>query len=412
MKLATAVMSGNAMLVRRLLENGANPDKAWSWVLGPGGEWWVSALGIAAAYGHRRIAIALIEANACVTRWQRPKRNVESWLNPLDAAICFEHIDLARLLVQRGADPNYRYCDADPDADGLMAMHLAARQASTAYVSMLLQAKACVNANARGTTPLLHAIRYDNVQVVGKLLQAGARIESGMLTAAAGNANVAIARRLLKASADVNERRYGMTPLHAAVDSDQTTFDGFRRRENCVELLLESGACTNVTTDEHGDTPLHIAASIGSCNLIVMLSSYGAKPNVLNRYGNTPADDAQEEGLDFVKDVLIMMRDWVTPLHHLTCYMKESRIQALLEARADLHARASPASPSPLDIARLTCLSGRFVERQDASRILLNYWCAQKRALAMATHNRLGADSPARRLCREEFEIIVAFMAA
>ena len=411
MKLARAIMLGDIMLVRRLLAKGARPDQEWGSILGPGDEYQLSALGIAAAYGHRRIAIALIEEGACVTNWPRPKRDEEFWLTPLDASIIFENIALVKLLLENGANPNYRYCESEgPQADGQRstALHLAARHRSAAYVRVLIRAKACVHARSRnGTTPLYEAVKYDNRTVVDTLLRAGARIESGMLTVAAGNASTAISRRLLRASAYVNERIYDICPLYAAVGSDGS----LRRRENCIELLLESGACANLMTCE-GDTPLHIAASRGLCGVIVMLSSYGGDRKAINHYGNTPADEACSEGFDFVVDVLSAMHDWITPLHHLTVYMNESRVRALIDARADLHARKSPTSRSPLDVARLTTLPEPFtLERQDASRVVLNYWCSLKTALAMATHPRLGAHSPMRLLGNDELEHIVEMMA-
>lgn len=54
-----------------------------------------------------------------------------------------------------------------------------------------------------------------------------------------------------------------------------------------AEMLLARGATVNVA-DQHGNTPLHRAASKGNTTLVKLLLSYHANPNARDGTGSTP----------------------------------------------------------------------------------------------------------------------------
>jgi len=71
-----------------------------------------------------------------------------------------------------------------------------------------------------------------------------------------------------------------------------------------IESSLKKGACVSLG-DQHGNTPLHVAAMYGSCNAIAFLHAHGADLNVRNRVGQdlvppkpgrTPLESAMKVG--------------------------------------------------------------------------------------------------------------------
>lgn len=86
--------SGNARMVRMLLENGAKPDLK----TGQG----FSALGISSTYGHTAVIEVLLDHGADVNRNFGPDG---TWGTALHYAAADGHEDAVRLLLGRGADP-------------------------------------------------------------------------------------------------------------------------------------------------------------------------------------------------------------------------------------------------------------------------------------------------------------------
>jgi ankyrin repeat protein len=101
----------------------------------------------------------------------------------LSSAASLGEVEMARLLLARGANPNIG------DKDNLSPLQLAAYHGNLAMVRMLLKAGANVNsADSRyGYTPLASASQNGHVEVVRELLKAGAdptlRIRNGMTAA-------------------------------------------------------------------------------------------------------------------------------------------------------------------------------------------------------------------------------------
>jgi len=82
----------------------------------------------------------------------------------------------------------------------------------------------------------------------------------------------------------VDARDYdGSSALHAAALAGPT---------DAARLLLDHGACVNVTTN-YQDTPLHLAAKEGRLEVAELLVARGADVNATNRFGSTPLDVAR-----------------------------------------------------------------------------------------------------------------------
>ncbi|KAJ4860719.1 ankyrin repeats (3 copies) domain-containing protein [Trichoderma breve] len=203
--------------------------------------------------------------------------NVEAILNTGKVDIdCFQNgqtrlyratkshkLDLVKLLLKHGADPNRR----------------CSRKRSWDYNGEItLQVD-----NERGPTPL-HAFSSPDDRIIFMKDDVKEAEEC--------------ARVLIEAGADVNatmERDYSrggknLTPLHLAVQKTTTTFGYWgsldKSEEILAKVLLAAGADPNARTDK-GNTPMHIA-NPEKPQLLDMLVEHGADLNAMNASGRTP----------------------------------------------------------------------------------------------------------------------------
>lgn len=109
-----------------------------------------------------------LRAADVLIRW--PKTNVEFRTakdeSPLMLASLKGHLDLARKLIDRGADVN---------KTGWTPLHYAATNSHLEIMNLLLENHAYIDAESpNGTTPLMMAAQYGNATAVKLLLDAGA----------------------------------------------------------------------------------------------------------------------------------------------------------------------------------------------------------------------------------------------
>ncbi|XP_061601464.1 nuclear factor NF-kappa-B p100 subunit [Cololabis saira] len=167
---------------------------------------------------------------------------------PLHLAVITRQPKAAELLLRGGADPGLL------DRDGRSPVHLAALAGDGAMLRLLLahlgeRHAHLVNApDYHGLQPLHLAVRRDGERCLRLLVEGGAKINAP-------------------------EQKGGSTALHLAV------------RENLFKvactLITELKADVNAATFG-GNTPLHLAASLGSPTLCSMLVAAGADKNVEN----------------------------------------------------------------------------------------------------------------------------------
>ncbi|XP_043495104.1 transient receptor potential channel pyrexia-like [Polistes fuscatus] len=145
-----------------------------------------------------------------------------------------------------------------------------------------------------GRTPVHLAASAAFVRILEKLLSFGAdpcewdfNKKCTPLHCAAAAGNVACIKSLIKAKADVDAGFPGKTPLHYAVLNNAV---------DSAEVLLQAGAHPN-NPQVYTETPLHVAASLGSVPCMKLLLSYGADVRVqLGTARSTPIHLTAEEG--------------------------------------------------------------------------------------------------------------------
>jgi len=180
----------------------------------------------------------------------------------LHIALLNGHADIARLLIEYGADIH------TDTYDGYAPLHFAAAFCP-ASVPLLLEKGA--NANAQGNlftpSPLEFAILIGNAEGVAALIEGGANVnmptphkKTALHKAVAVN-RASIVKVLLDHGADIDYADTdGTTALHIAATRDI----------DILALLLERGANTRVI-DVGGRTPLHVAASMGRTEAAALL---------------------------------------------------------------------------------------------------------------------------------------------
>jgi len=183
---------------------------------------------------------------------------------PLLNAIRTEEWPMARLLVDKGANPNL----SDPD----------------------------------GWTPILFAISKDNRELSRLLLEHGANPSAtakdgwSPLALAASGSDPELVLLLLSHGVSVNGRSGtgGYTPLMFAATSGS---------EAVVRLLLDKGADPNAANPA-GITPLMLAVSRNRQPIVELLLRAGARPDQRSREGKTALALAQERGYQTLASLL------------------------------------------------------------------------------------------------------------
>jgi uncharacterized protein len=215
--LQTAIFNGHYALAKMLLEKGANANDGSLYIV--------------------------MEMRNLATYSNRP--------NPSDTERGVSHMDVARLLLDKGADPNAPYVKTIPPR----------------------QAQGNINV-APGATPLYRAVRAIDLAAVQLLVDRGA------------NPSQAI--------------KDGSTPMMAAAGlgaprggDEEVTEAGDRNDPiDVMKVLLAKGANVNAANDA-GMTPLHYAAQRGSERIIEFLATQGARFDVKNKQGRSPSELAR-----------------------------------------------------------------------------------------------------------------------
>jgi ankyrin repeat protein len=310
-----AAADNNASAVRALIELGAvvdarslpvtypaqHPKDPSNYVSSapPKGEW--TALMYAAREGADSAAAALLDAGADVNA-QDPEG-----MTPLIEAIINMHFDLAATLLERGANPNIvdesgmspLYAAVDMrtpswersrprpeeedtlDCVGLMKVLLDHGADPNAVLKTRTLQRYHANgltAMTEGSTPLMRAAYYDNLDMVRLLVERGADVRMAQKD---GTTAVMLASGV----------KYAITQ-EGDPEKAGTADDAYE----IVKLLVERGADVNAVNTQ-GQTAIYGAAFVGRDRTIAYLAEQGARVDIKTRQGLSLYDAVLNKGV-------------------------------------------------------------------------------------------------------------------
>ena len=272
-----AAAAGYADCCQVLVEHGANPKRKDRWGVTPEDE----------AKGDSRVALALdgklgestrspsetsstvpllksmSKVSASSSNKVQPSSSRKSGAScgvaarELCAASRLGDYEEVKRLLKKGSSCEYR------DYDGRSALHLAASEGHVHLVKTLIDVHGAAvgKEDALGNTPLLEAMLGGHGLAVAALSRRGAALN------------------------EEQSHRLGIVFCAAAFRNDVAT----------MERLCSSGADVD-TSDYDSRTALHIASSEGNASLVKWLLLRGASPACIDRFGNSPCQDAARHG--------------------------------------------------------------------------------------------------------------------
>jgi ankyrin repeat protein len=214
-------------------------------------------------------------------------------------AIRANQLETVEDMLRQGFDPNTR------DAEGITALHLAARNNYPHMIRLLINHKADP---FLGTTedpeqkPIDDAFDMGRAEALGCLVESSGGAE-GMLHRACEDGDVRLVRALLSSGMDANETtENGTTPLLIAL---------LNKHSDIADTLLDHPSVQRgmnsffTQTDPEKRTAFQLATEIGTRRTVRKMLASGGNVNTPNAMGWTPLHNAINRGdLGLVKDLV------------------------------------------------------------------------------------------------------------
>ncbi|XP_067686318.1 ankyrin homolog isoform X2 [Haliotis asinina] len=219
----------------------------------------------------------------------------------LHVAVLHSDMETITALCSHGADTNIK------DGNNRTPIFLATAAARLDVVKFLIGKGVDLNSQTSSKrSALIEAVCLNRLNLVDALIGAGADLELEDIkgTTALGHAmmeprvSVKIVNRLVEAGCNVNKKtQKGATPLMFAVSL---------KKLDKIKALIKAGADVNAV-DSANNTAFHLATNDGqSVNIAKFLLHNGAHPDLKDRFGKTPLENAVIQGKLRVIQLLLL----------------------------------------------------------------------------------------------------------
>jgi ankyrin repeat protein len=230
---------------------------------------------------------SFIETGISVNVESGPRRRT-----PLYWAVKNKHKDMAKLLIDKGADTS-----------SINLLYYACWNGYRDFVELFIQRGADANSKSWGESPSHYAVWGDHADVLELLLAHGANPNAKdtdgwpLLHYAAGSGSTDMTKMLLEKGADVNAKdKDGQTSLHRAAEKGHT---------EVTELLIAKGADANAK-DNQGRTALWYAEQRGHTEIVELLKKYEANPmSTTKGHKSVLLSPDSASGMDEVCDLIL-----------------------------------------------------------------------------------------------------------
>uniref|UniRef100_A0A671R2J4 Ankyrin-1-like n=1 Tax=Sinocyclocheilus anshuiensis TaxID=1608454 RepID=A0A671R2J4_9TELE len=333
--LAVALQQGHENVVALLINHGTK------------GKVRLPALHIAARNDDTRTAAVLLQNDPNPDVLSKVFKTFTGF-TPLHIAAHYENLNVAQLLLNRGADVNFM------PKNGITPLHIASRRGNVIMVRLLLDRGAKIDAKTKDElTPLHCAARNGHVRIIEILLDQGAPIQAktknglSPIHMAAQGDHLECIRQLLQYNAEIDDITLDhLTPLHVAAHCghhrmakvlldkgakpNTRALNGFtplhiackKNHMRVMDLLLKHSASLEAVT-ESGLTPLHVSSFMGHLNIVKILMQKGASPHASNVVtGHTSLHIASREGHAQTASILLDMNAQLTKMTKVQCCPK------------------------------------------------------------------------------------------
>lgn len=331
-RFASAIVKRDAQAVRAMLRSGLNPDFNFNDLL-PRGRSFESPLTLAIFRGHLDIARILIEGGA------DPRRKDGEGRSPIHQARSAEAV---KLLVRAGADLEAR------DKYGQTAVSSALERGDLAALDTLVAQGARLEVPAGGKDFFVRAVEARRPELVAALLDRGVDprappTQALWLLIESGDTDRA--RLLIGRGADPNAARGRETLLTRAL---------FRQRWEISEALVDAGAAVKLAD------PPSCGASFRDCPSIQLARLASVNPKMLSwlQGKGLDVDAVGRDGHTALTSLIVdrplavqAIRADGTPGARIPAPDNVARARALLELGADPHRKYRDATPLMLAIA-------------------------------------------------------------
>lgn len=175
---------------------------------------------------------------------------------------CKHHPDIAKLLIEKGANVNIQ----ETDLYQYFPLLSAAASKNEEIVKLLIKKGADVNKKSLNNSTALHmAFRMENIKIVKMLLKAGANIDSKT-------------KKINTDYQSFQDEIHGNTSLNENINYGNIKI---------IKLLLKNGANPN-TINDYANTPLiSMLYENPRMKVLKLLIKYGANINIKNKSGRT-----------------------------------------------------------------------------------------------------------------------------